>query len=59
MPGKYLSIEERKLILKLHVQDKKSYAEIAQLVSRSRSTIQSVIGRFKYEGRVENKPKSG
>ena len=59
MPGKYLSLEERKLILNLHMKKQKSYTKIAKLLSRSRSTIQSVIGRFKYESSVDNKPKSG
>ena len=59
MPGKYLSVKERELIINLHVKQSKSNAEIAKIVSRSRFTIQSIIGRFKYEGRVESKSKSG
>lgn len=59
MSKKHLTLEERKLILNLHVKQKKSYAEIGKILSRSRSTIQSVVGRFKYEGRVNNKRKPG
>jgi len=59
MSGKYLSIEKRQLILKLHGKDGKSYAEIAALVDSPRSTVQTVINRFQYEGRVKNKIKSG
>ena len=59
MSKKHLTLEERKLILNLHVKQKKSYAEIGKILSRSRLTIQSVVGRFKYEGRVNNKRKPG
>lgn len=59
MPRKELSLEDRSRILQLHTTGQKSYAEIATIMSRSKSTIQTVIGRFKYEGRIENKCRSG
>jgi len=59
MSRKELTVEERKIILNLHVKERKSYAEIAKIMSRSRSTIQHVIGRFKNEGRIENTRRSG
>lgn len=59
MPRKEISIEERKLILNLHVKQKKTYKEIVEITSRSISTTETVIGRFKYEGRIENKPRNG
>ena len=59
MSRKELTLEERGRILQLHTTEKKSYAEIAKIMSRSKSTIQTVIGRFKYEGRIKNKTRFG
>jgi len=50
--------EEKQKIIKLHNQCK-SLREIAQLVDRSRSTIQSIINRFCERKTVQNKPRSG
>ena len=43
----------------MHIKQKKTYKKISEITSRSISTIQTVIGRFKYEGRIENNPRSG
>lgn len=59
MGGKELTLEERRLVIDLHKNQNKSYSEISKIISRSRSTVQNVIKRFKNEHRVENKPRSG
>lgn len=59
MNRKELTIEQRQLIIDLHTKQEKSYSEIAKIVSRSRSTIQKVIQRYKNENRVENAARSG
>lgn len=57
-PRKELTLE-RGLILHLYTNGQKSYAEIANLMSWAKSTIQTVIGSFKYEGRINNNTRSG
>lgn len=56
--GKETSPDERKLIIRLHNQCKSSY-EIARLVGRPRTTVQSVIDRFGVTKSVQNKQRSG
>lgn len=56
--GKETSPDERKLILRLHNQCKSSY-EIAKLVGRPRSTVQSVIDRICVTKSIENQRRSG
>ncbi|XP_026826240.1 uncharacterized protein LOC113562122 [Ooceraea biroi] len=50
--------EERKIIIKLHNQCK-SLREIAQLIDRPRSTVQSIIDRFCIRKTAKNKPRTG
>jgi len=50
------SKEEKKIIIKLHNQCK-LLREIAQLVNRPRSTIQSIIDRFCERKTVQNMPR--
>lgn len=59
MAKKELSVSERQLILNLHIKQQKTYSEISELTSRSRSTIQRTISRFRDEGQIESKPRSG
>lgn len=56
--GKETTIEERKIILRLHSQQK-SYADIAKIVNRTRSTVQYIIKRFENENNIENKHRNG
>ena len=49
---------DRKIIIGLHNQCK-SLAEIALIVNRPRSTIQSIIDRFGLRKTVQNKQRSG
>ena len=52
------TIEERKMITNLHNQCK-SFAEISQIVSRPRSTIQSIIDRYGVQKRLQNNSRNG
>ena len=56
--GQETSFQERKLIVRLHNQCKSSY-EVAKLVGRPRSTVQSVIDRFCTTKTFRNQPRSG
>lgn len=59
MSKKELSVSERELIINLHVKQRMSYSEISKQISRSRSTIQRTIDRFRNSGQVESKARSG
>lgn len=48
------TVAERELILHHH-QKGKSYSQIAEIINRSRSTVQYIIKRYKDENRVESK----
>lgn len=56
--GKELTFEERKIIIKLFQENKKE-REIAQIVSRTQSTVHSFIQHFRNTGAVITKPRSG
>lgn len=56
--GKETSLDERRMILRLHNQCKSSY-EIAKSVGRPRSTVQSIIDRFGTTKTLKNQPRSG
>lgn len=58
MTRREFSIEERNIIINNH-KSGKSYSEIAQIIGRSKSSIQKVINRFQKENRIENKPRCG
>lgn len=49
---------ERKIILELHKQNK-SYAEIGEIVKRSRFTICSIVKRFKDSSNLTSRPHTG
>ncbi|XP_035222001.1 uncharacterized protein LOC118194899 [Stegodyphus dumicola] len=53
-PRRETSIDVRKFILRLFKKGK-SYREIAEIVGRSHSCVQKIIGRFKSDGLIENK----
>lgn len=55
---KETTLEERKIIINLF-KEGKSYAKIAEILKRSRSTIQSIINKFKTEGILHNLKRSG
>lgn len=50
------SVEVRKLIIQ-HYENNKSLREISEIVDRSRSTVQYIIKRYKFDKNVENKSK--
>lgn len=50
------TISERELVIH-HLKQGKSYAEIAEIVNRSRSTVQYIIKRYKDGNQVSNKVK--
>lgn len=50
------SVEVRKLIIQ-HYENNKSLREISEIVDRSRSTVQYIIKRYKFDKSVENKSK--
>lgn len=50
--------EEQKIILRLHNQCN-SLSEIARVVNRPRSTVQSIINRVKSQKTVKNKRRTG
>jgi transposase len=52
------TIEERKMITNLHNQCK-SLAEISRIVSRPRSTIQSIIDKYGVRKRLQNNSRRG
>lgn len=56
--GKETSVEERKIILRLHAEGK-SLSEIGKIVSKSRYTVRSVINRFKGKKNLDSKPRTG
>lgn len=49
---------QRKIIIYLHNQGK-SYAEIGEMMERSRFTIRSIINRFKEAQNLESKKRTG
>lgn len=57
-PRKETTIEERQIVMNLY-SDVKSEREIAKIVSRPRSTVNSIIKHFKTTGTVLNKIRSG
>ncbi|GFW87156.1 uncharacterized protein TNCV_5125101 [Trichonephila clavipes] len=57
-PRRKTSIDVRKFILRLFKKGK-SYREIAEIVGRSHSCVQKIIGRFKSYGLIENKSGRG
>lgn len=52
------SFAERKLIIKLVCQGK-SYRKVADYIGRTHSTVQYVVNKYKYEGRISNKEGRG
>lgn len=56
--NKETTAEERKIIIRLHNQCK-SLRTISKIVNRAHSTIQSIIDRYCYTGRLYNKPRKG
>ena len=56
--GTETTFQERKQIVSLHNQCKSAY-QIARLLGRPRSTIQTIIDRFSDHKTFENKPRSG
>jgi len=56
--GKETTEEERKIVMRLHNQCK-SLREIADVIGRPRSTIQSIIDRHCLTNTVKNMPRSG
>ena len=56
--GKETTLQERKIILKLHNQCK-SLRQIADIVNRPKSTIQSIIDKHCETQCLMNKPRSG
>lgn len=55
---KETSVSERKIIMHLHSQGK-SFAEIGQMMDRSRFTIRSIVNRFKGESNLQNAKRPG
>lgn len=55
---KETTIEEREIIVKLF-REEKTEREIAKIVERPRSTINSIVKRFRETGSVMNKARSG
>lgn len=55
--GKHTSSEIRSLVIS-HYKAGKSQREIAEIVGKSRTTVQYIIKRFKESGRVENKSRN-
>lgn len=56
--GKETSLELRNLVVKLKCE-KKSYAEIAKIVKKSRSTVQTIYRNFVKRGNVLSKSRCG
>ena len=50
---KETSLGERKIIINLH-QKGKSYANISSIVKKSRSTIQSIVNKYKEDAILQN-----
>ena len=55
---KVLSSEVRNLIVQSH-QEGKNQCELARIFNISRSTIKSIIKKYKQHGAVENRPGRG
>lgn len=55
---KQTTVEERKLIIKLH-ESGKTFREIAVLVNRAHSTVQYIIKRYKNDLSIVNKSRVG
>lgn len=55
---KETSLDVREIVIRLHSKGK-SYSEIAKIVSRSRTTVASIVQRCKKEGRVANGRRTG
>lgn len=56
--GKQTSVELRQLIVKFNLEGK-TVREIADLVGKSKSTVQDIITRFRDEFRLANKSREG
>ena len=56
--GKEISVDERKIILKLR-EDGESFREIGRVVNRTESSVRYVIQTFKKTGIITSKPRSG
>lgn len=56
--GKNTTIEERNLVI-FHHKEKKSYSEIAKVVRLPRSTVATIIHRYKNEDRVASIKQTG
>lgn len=52
------TIAERNIVINLFKQQK-SQREIAEILSKSRSTVKSIIKRYQESGNTKNKPRSG
>lgn len=52
------TIEKRKIIINLHNQCK-SLSEMSRVITRHRSTIQSMIDRYGLRKKLQNNPRSG
>ena len=53
-----MSNDMRELIIKLH-KEKKSLHQIAKIVGKTHSTVQSVVKKFEMTGSVNALPRSG
>lgn len=56
--GKEISMEIRKLIIKLYLE-KKSLREIGRIVGKTHSSVQNIINFHNSNGNVQKKPRSG
>ncbi|CAK9816272.1 hypothetical protein ANTPLA_LOCUS8944 [Anthophora plagiata] len=52
------TLEERKIVIRLH-EEGKSYRNISEILKRSRSTVHSIINKYKKEGTLRNKERTG
>ena len=60
MPKNVLTfLEVRKLIVKLHNEDKHSIGEIANIVKKSKSVIHGIVKKFKETGSCKAKTSPG
>ena len=54
----HMSNDMRELIIKLH-KEKKSLPQIAKIVGKTHSTVQSIVKKFEMTGSVNTLPRSG
>lgn len=59
MVGQEATVAERIKIIELHFVNGMSYRMSALIMKKPKSTIQNLIKRWKHEGRVANKNRSG